>query len=117
MSPLLTPLQLHTWASSASSAAPASSLGPPRSNSNSTRSCGSGSPLSKACVRNPTLRVSPSTVAPMTLSSRTMTDLYTPRRGSENTTCSSSSRSGAFRPIAVTSTPATLSFVAVRVPW
>jgi hypothetical protein len=51
MSPLLTPLQLQTWASSASSAAPTAALGAPMSNSSCTRSSGSGRPRSKACMR------------------------------------------------------------------
>ena len=76
---LQTPLQLQTWASSASSATPTSAGGPPRSNSSSTRSSGSGRPRSKACCRNATFLLSPSSVAPTILSSRMTTDLKTPR--------------------------------------
>ena len=81
------------------------------------RSSGSGAPRSKAWVRKATLRVSPSSVAPTSLSSRMTTDRCTPRFGSEITRNSSSSRSGVLMPMTATSTPATLSFVAVRLPW
>ena len=73
--PLETPLQLQTWASSASSAMPTSSAGVPRLNSISRRSSGSGNPRSNACMRNATLEVSPSMVAPMSFSSRITSDL------------------------------------------
>ena len=116
MSPLETPLQLQICASSASSATPTSSVGPPRSNISSTRSAGSGSPRSKACCRKATLRLSPSRVAPTILSSRITIDLKMPLPGSENMMCSSVSRSGSVRPMDATSTPATLSLVAVREP-
>ena len=72
---LQTPLQLQTCASSAISATPTSSDGPPRSNSSSARASGSGNPRSKACCRNATFLLSPSSVAPITLPSRTTTDL------------------------------------------
>ena len=84
IAPLLTPLQLHTCASSANSAAPVAASGVPRSNISETRSGGSGSPRSKACIKNATLLTSPTRVAPISLSSRTTTVLYTPRLGSEN---------------------------------
>ena len=73
MSPLVTPLQLHTCTSSASSAAPVSALGVPRSNSIEMRSSGSGTLSSKACVRKLTFEMSPSSIAPMSLLSRTTT--------------------------------------------
>ena len=116
MSAFDTPLQLQIWASSASSATPTSAVGPPRSNISSTRCSGSGRPRSNACCRNATLRLSPSSVAPTILSSRITIDLKTPLPGSEKTMCSSVSRSGSVRPMAATSTPATLSLVAVREP-
>ncbi len=114
--PLDTPLQLHTWASSASSATPTPTSGVPMSNISDTRSSGSGSPLSKACVRNDTLDTSPTSVAPTSFPSRITTVLYTPCLGSEYCTNSSSGCSGALTPIEATSTPATLSFVATREP-
>src|SRR4029453_1164439 len=107
--PLLTPLQLPTCASSESSATPTDTSGVPMSNINDTRSSGSGSPLSNACVRNDTLLTSPTSVAPTSFPSRMTIVLYTPCRGSEYWTNSSSSVSGTFKPIAATSTPATLS--------
>src|SRR4051794_29132916 len=114
---LLTPLQLQTWACGSSSAALTSAGGPPRSNISDTRSSGSARPRSNACIRNATFLTSPTSVAPTSRSSRMMMLLYTPRLGSENTTVSSVSRSGALSPIDATSTPATLSFVAIREPW
>ena len=114
--PLLTPLQLQTCASSASSATPTATSGVPMSNISDTRSSGSGSPLSNACVRKDTLLTSPSSVAPTSFPSRITMVLYTPCFGSEYCTNSSSGSSGALRPIDATSTPATLSLVAVRDP-
>src|SRR4051812_44644353 len=115
--PLLTPLQLQTCASSASSDTPTSAAGDPRSNISPIRSAGSGRPRSNAWIRNATLPTSPSRVAPISRSSRITTLLYTPRRGSAKTTNSSSSRSGAVIPIDATSTPATFSLVVVLDPW
>ncbi|MEA2137893.1 MAG: hypothetical protein QOG56_1043 [Solirubrobacteraceae bacterium] len=117
IAPFVTPLQLHTWTSSASSATLVAGGGAPRSNSNETRSSGSTMPRSKACMRNDTLPTSPSSVAPTSLPSRTITHLYTRRLGSENVTTSSSSRSGAASPIVASSMPDTLSFVASFEPW
>ena len=75
ISPLVTPLQLHTCAPSASSAAPVAAAGVPRSKSIEMRSSGRGTFSSNACDRNPTLLTSPSRVAPISLLSRTTTDL------------------------------------------
>src|SRR6201998_3434639 len=112
-----TPLQLQTCASSDNSAAPTATSGVPMSNISEMRSSVSGSPRSKACIKNATLLTSPTRVAPTSLLSRTTTVLYTPCFGSLYCTNSSSSCSGAFSPIAATSTPATLSLVAMREPW
>src|SRR5215204_1204369 len=116
-SPFDTPLQLHTWESAGISATPTCSAPSERSTSSRIRSSGRGAPRSNAWVRKATLRVSPSSVAPTSLSSRMTTDKCTPRLGSEITRNSSSSRSGVLIPMTATSTPATLSLVAVRLPW
>ena len=116
MAPLVTPLQLQTWLSAGISATPTSSAPSERSTSSRIRSSGSAVPRSKAWVRKATLRVSPSSVAPTSLSSRMTTDRCTPRLGSLMTRNSSSSRSGTLMPMVATSTPATLSLVAVRLP-
>ena len=71
--PLLTPLQLQTCASSASSAAPASGGAAPMSNSSLIRSSGSGTRRSKAWVSDATLLTSPNRVAPTSTPSRMIT--------------------------------------------
>ena len=74
-SPLDTPLQLQTCASSAISAAPCLGRRPPMSNSSSTRSSGSGRSRSNACVRYATLLMSPSRMAPTSRPLRTISFL------------------------------------------
>ena len=67
----LTPLQLHTCASSASSAAPTSGRGCPEVEHQRDAFLGNGSPRSNACIRNASLPTSPTSVAPTSFPSRT----------------------------------------------
>ena len=118
IAPLVTPLQLQICASSGSSATLTSVGGPPRSNSSDTRSSGSTVPRSKACMRNETLRMSPSSVAPDELA--VADDHASCRRRAAARRTGRPRRRGArapTRPIVASSTPETFSLVASFEPW
>ena len=117
--PLQTPLQLQTCASSASSATPTSSDGDRRGRTAApARSSGSGSPRSNACIRNATFVVSPSSVAPISLLVADDHASCRRRGAARRTRCARRCPApGPAAPIEATSTPATLSLVAVREPW